>query len=386
MKKILVISDSFKGTLSSSQIAAVAKDCIGKFFPACQVVGLPVADGGEGTVDCFLEAIGGERVTVSVTGPWDEPVESFYARIGDTAVVEMAAAAGLPMAGSRLDPSRTTTWGVGLLIRHAVEHGAKKIILGLGGSATNDGGCGCAAALGVQFQDSEGRAFRPVGATLKNIASIDCTASEALLRDVAVEVMCDIDNPLCGERGAAAVFAPQKGADAAMVAELDAGLAHMSQVIAVQLGKSVADLPGAGAAGGFGAGAVAYLGAVLRPGIEVVLDSVGFEDHLRNCDLVITGEGRIDSQSIRGKVISGIAARTVPRKIPLVAIVGAIDESAQEAYDMGVTAMFGIDREAVAFADYAPETKKHYRRTLEDVLRTIRAAEQMKERSNRREI
>ena len=373
MKKIVVISDSFKGTLSSSQIAAIAKDCIRQHFPACQVIGLPVADGGEGTVDCFLEAIGGQRVTVPVTGPWDEPTESFYARIGDTAVVEMAAAAGLPMAGNRLDPSQTTTWGVGLLIRHAIKHGAKKIILGLGGSATNDGGCGCAAALGVRFLDADGREFRPVGATLKDIASIDCTATEALLRGVTVEVMCDIDNPLCGERGAAAVFAPQKGADAAMVAKLDAGLAHMAQIIRSQLGKSVADLPGAGAAGGFGAGAVAFLNAVLRPGIEVVLDSVGFAHHLQSCDLVITGEGRIDGQSLGGKVPVGVARRAKGSGIPVIAIVGITGDGYEAVYDEGITAVFTTNRAALPFEQVKARSESDYRSTLHDILRLINA-------------
>ena len=336
-------------------------------------IGLPVADGGEGTVDCFLEAIGGQRVTVPVTGPWDEPTESFYARIGDTAVVEMAAAAGLPMAGNRLDPSQTTTWGVGLLIRHAIKHGAKKIILGLGGSATNDGGCGCAAALGVRFLDADGREFRPVGATLKDIASIDCTATEALLQGVTVEVMCDIDNPLCGERGAAAVFAPQKGADAAMVAELDAGLAHMAQIIRSQLGKSVADLPGAGAAGGFGAGAVAFLNAVLRPGIEVVLDSVGFAHHLQSCDLVITGEGRIDGQSLGGKVPVGVARRAKGSGIPVIAIVGITGDGYEAVYDEGITAVFTTNRAALPFEQVKARSESDYRSTLHDILRLINA-------------
>ena len=373
MKKVVVISDSFKGSLSSSQIAAFAKDCIAQHFPACQVIGLPVADGGEGTVDCFLEAMGGDRITVPITGPWDEPAEGFYARIGDAAVVEMAAAAGLPMAGNRLDPSQTTTWGVGLLIRHAIEHGAKKIILGLGGSATNDGGCGCAAALGVRFLDVDGQAFRPVGATLKDIAAMDCTDAETLLRDVTVEVMCDIDNPLCGERGAAAVFAPQKGADAAMVAELDSGLSHMAQIIHTQLGKEVSQLPGAGAAGGFGAGAVAFLNSELRPGIEVILDSVGFEQHLQNCDLVITGEGRIDGQSLGGKVPVGVARRAKGSGVPVIAIVGITGDGYEAVYDEGITAVFTTNRAALPFEQAKARSAADYRSTLNDILRLIKA-------------
>ncbi len=373
MKKVIVVSDSFKGSLSSSQIVQIAKDRIPRYFPDCQVIGMPVADGGEGTVDCFLEAIGGERITVPVTGPWGEQVMGFYARIGDTAVVEMAAAAALPMVGDRKDPSRTTTWGVGELIRHAIEQDAKKIILGLGGSATNDGGCGCAAALGVRFLDSDGNTFRPVGATLKDIAALDCSEADALLQDVTVEVMCDIDNPLCGTRGAAAVFAPQKGADAAMVAELDAGLAHLAAVVQAQLGISVAELPGAGAAGGFGAGAVALLHAELRPGIEVVLDFVGFDRQLEDCDLVITGEGRIDGQSLGGKVPIGVSRRAKAQGVPVIAIVGIVSDDADAVYEEGITAVFNTNRAALPFAQIKDRGEADYRRTLDDVLRFAKA-------------
>lgn len=375
MKKCIVISDSFKGTLSSREICAIARQSIPAVFPACEVVTLPVADGGEGTVECFVEAIGALPVTVDVTGPWDEPVRSAYCRKGNRAVVEMAAAAGLPMVGDRRDPEGTTTYGVGSLIRHAVESGCTEILLGLGGSATNDGGCGCAAALGVKFYDGEGRAFVPRGRDLERIASIDVTGARELLAGVTVTVMCDVDNPLCGPTGAAHIFGPQKGADGAMIARLDKGLGHLAGVIEKDLGLTVAEVPGAGAAGGMGAGCIAFLGARLKSGIEGVLDMVEFDRLLAGADLVITGEGRIDSQSVHGKVISGIAKRTAPRNVPLVAVVGGIHPSAEEAYDLGVTAMFGIDREAVAFEQYAHNTADNYRRTLEDVLRLIRAVE-----------
>lgn len=373
MKKIVVISDSFKGTLSSSQAAKIAKECILTHFPACQVIGLPVADGGEGTVDCFLEAVGGEAITCPVTGPWGEPIEAKYAKIGDVAVVEMAAAAGLPQAAPRLDPSRTTTYGVGLLIRHAVEHGAKKIILGLGGSATNDGGCGCAAALGVKFFDENGKEFSPVGGTLKDIADLDVSAAEKLLEGVAVEVMCDIDNPLCGSRGAAHVFAPQKGADPAMVERLDAGLGHMAQVVEEKLGKFVTDLPGAGAAGGFGAGAVAFMGATLRAGIEVVLDMVEFEEKLQNCDLVITGEGRIDGQSLGGKVPVGVSRRAKKAGVPVVALVGIVGDDADAVYDEGITAVFNTNRAGLPFAQIKDRGEIDYRRAMDALMRYTKA-------------
>ena len=373
MKKIVVISDSFKGTLSSREICEIARTSVPKLFPGCAVDGIPVADGGEGTVSCFVEAIGAEPVTVEVCGPWHERVNAVYARSGERAVIEMASAAGLPMVGDRLDPSATTTRGVGEQIRHAVEHGCTEILLGLGGSCTNDGGCGCAAALGTRFFNADGAEFIPVGGTLDAVARIDNSAAEALLRGVRITLMSDVTNPLCGPLGAAHVFGPQKGADPAMADRLDANLAHLAQVIARDLGLSVADMPGAGAAGGMGAGCAAFLGAELRSGIEAVLDLVDFDARLVGADLVITGEGRIDSQSVRGKVISGIAKRTRRAGVPLVAVVGSIAPDADAAYDLGVTALFGIDRTAKAFTDYAAESAEYYRATLEDVLRLIRA-------------
>lgn len=375
MKKVIVISDSFKGSLSSSAIARTAREVIGQYYPQCQVIGLPVADGGEGTVDCFLEALGGQRVTVPVTGPWGEPVEAAYGRIGDTAVVEMAAAAGLPMVGERLDPSRTTTYGVGQLLRHAVEHGATHLVLGLGGSATNDGGCGAAAAMGVQFYNDAGKTFIPVGETLPQIRTMDCTAARELLCGVTVEVMCDIDNPLCGPRGAAAVFGPQKGADAAMIRQLDEALGHMADVIEQDLGLCVSDLPGAGAAGGFGGGAAAFFGAILRPGIEVVLDLVQFEQQLAGCDLVLTGEGRMDGQSLGGKVPIGVSRRAAKYHVPVVAIVGITGEGIEPVYEEGITAVFTTNREALPFERICHRGEADYRRTLTDLMRFTKATE-----------
>ena len=375
MKKCIVISDSFKGTLSSMEICRIARDTVPVVFPECEVVALPVADGGEGTVDCFVEAIGAEKVTAAVTGPYGEPISAAYARKGQLAVVETASAAGLPMVGERKDPSRTTTCGVGQLIRHAVENGCTEILLGLGGSCTNDGGCGCAAALGVQFFGEDGKPFVPCGKDLCRIARIDMTAAKLLLENVRITCICDVDNPLCGPAGAAYVFAPQKGADAGMVAQLDDNLRALAAVVKKELGVDISQLPGAGAAGGFGGGAVAFMGAWLRPGIEVVLDTVGYDEQLKGADLVITGEGHVDSQSVRGKVISGVARRTAPAGVPLIVIAGGIAEGAEAAYELGVTAMFGIDREAVAFEAYAHKSGENYRRTLEDVLRLIKAVE-----------
>lgn len=371
MKKCIVISDSFKGTLSSLEICSIARESIPKFFPQCRVVTVPVADGGEGTVECFVQAIGAAPVSVPVTGPYGESISATYARKEQLAVIEMAAAAGLPMVGENKNPETTTTYGVGQLIAHAVESGCRKILLGLGGSATNDGGCGCAAALGVRFWDKNGKEFVPTGKTLADIDCIDASRAKAALDGVTVTVMCDVENPLCGPNGAAHVFGPQKGADEAMAERLDRGLDHLAQVVERDLRVSVAQIPGAGAAGGMGAGCMAFLGAELKSGIECVLDTVGFDGLLEGADLVITGEGRIDSQSVQGKVISGIARRTKPREVPLLALVGSIGEDAGAGYDLGVTAMFSIDRSAQDFREYADRSAVYYQRTLEDILRLI---------------
>lgn len=375
MKKCIVVSDSFKGTLSSLDICAAARRVIPECFPGCEAVTIPVADGGEGTVDCFIEAMGASPVTAEVTGVLGTPVAARYARLGGLAVVEMAAAAGLPLAGSTRSPGRATTFGVGELIAHAVRAGCTTVLLGLGGSATNDGGCGCAAALGVKFFDRNGAQFVPVGDTLCDIAHIDVSAARALLRGVELKLMCDVTNPLCGEKGAAHVFGPQKGADAADIQRLDAGLAHFAGVIREELGIDVLDMPGAGAAGGMGAGCAALLGGALRSGIDAVLDAVGFYAALAGADLVITGEGRVDSQSIDGKVISGVAARTREKGVPLVVIAGGIDDSAAAAYELGVSAMFSTDRAALSVDKLAGRTAADYEATLRDVLRLVRIAE-----------
>lgn len=374
MNKCIIISDSFKGTISGLEICRIAKQSIPKFFPQCEVLTIPVSDGGEGTVDCFIEAIQASPVEVTVSGPYGEPVQAIYGRKGACAIIEMAAAAGLPMVGQRKNPGETTTYGVGQLIAHAIEHGCREILLGLGGSATNDGGCGCAAALGVKFYDQLGNEFVPVGLTLAQIHKIDCSSAQQRLQGMHITVMCDVDNPLYGSTGAAYIFAPQKGADENMVTLLDEGLKKMDIAIQASLNRSVAELPGAGAAGGMGGGCVAFLGAELKSGIECVLDTVGFDAILRGADLVITGEGRIDSQSVHGNVISGIAKRTKPLHIPLVALVGSIAEDAAAGYDLGVTAMFSIDRSAQSFQEYASKTNVYYQRTLEDILRLLKAA------------
>ena len=356
MEKILLVPDSFKGTLSSRQVCQVMAGQLRRFFPQAQVKSIPVADGGEGSVEAFLAAAGGERRTRTVTGPFGEPVEAFYGILGDgrTAVIEMAACAGLPLAEGRLNPERATTYGVGELLLAAKEAGCTKAILGLGGSCTNDGGAGAAAALGAKFTRADGAAFIPTGGTLGEIAALDVSPVAQALQGMELTAMCDIDNPLYGEAGAAAVFAPQKGADAAMVARLDAGLRHLGQVSARCLGRDFSHLPGAGAAGGLGFGMAAFCGAQLRMGIDAVLDAVGFDSLLPGTDVVFTGEGKIDSQSARGKVVSGVAVRCRKAGVPVVAVVGQIGQGFEEMYQQGLTAVFSINRAAQPFAILFP--------------------------------
>ena len=375
MKKCVVVSDSFKGTVSSREICAIAQQVIPRHFPACEVVCIPVADGGEGTVDCFVQAMGAKRVGVTVTNALGEKSAAAYARLGELAIIEMAAAAGLPQVGALRCPGTATTYGVGELIAHAVDSGCRKILLGLGGSATNDGGCGCAAALGVGFLDADGQSFVPVGDTLGSIARIDTAEAEALLRSVEITVMCDVTNPLYGPTGAAYVFAPQKGADAEKVKSLDAGLRHFGDVIRSQYGLDVSAMPGAGAAGGMGAGRLALLGGTIQSGIDAVLDVTGFDRQLEGADLVITGEGRIDSQSADGKVVSGVARRTRAKGVPLIAIAGGIADSAGAVYDIGVSAMFSTDRAALPVDMLGARSPGDYEATLSDIMSLIAIAE-----------
>jgi glycerate kinase len=374
MNKFLLIPDSFKGTMSSGEICSIMEKAIRRNIPDANIVSIPVADGGEGSVEAFLRAVGGEKVTVTVKGPYFEELEAFYGIIdqGNTAVIEMAACAGLPLVENKLNPARTTTYGVGQLMEDAVKRGCNKIIMGLGGSCTNDGGAGAAAALGVVFTDNNGKEFIPVGLSLKNIAHIDKSKLLPSIRDIQIITMCDIDNPLYGEFGAAYVFSPQKGADSVMVRELDEGLRHLDQVIKTDLNLSVGELKGAGAAGGMGCGMVAFFSSSLQMGIETVLDTVKFDELLLDTDYVITGEGKIDTQSIRGKVVIGIARRTKKAMVPLIAIVGDIGDGIEEAYELGVSGIFSINRVAVEYKEAKKRAKQDLYLTMDNLMRYMK--------------
>ena len=337
MNKIVLIPDSFKGTLASGQICQIMAQKIHAYFPHCQVVAIPVADGGEGSVDCFLSALGGEKVSVTVKGPYFDDMPAFYGLIdhGHTAVIEMAACAGLPLVEDRKNPMLTTTYGVGQLILAAAEKGCKKIVVGLGGSRTNDAGTGAAAAIGIKFFNRNGEAFIPTGGTLKDIAKIDAREKAPVINDVEIVAMCDIDNPMYGQTGAAYIFAPQKGADREMVKALDEGLVAVSRIIARDLAICVASIPGGGAAGAMGAGMVAFFHADLQMGIETVLDAVKFDAIIADADMIFTGEGKLDAQSLRGKVVIGVAKRAKKQNVPVTVVVGGYDTDLGDAYAYG---------------------------------------------------
>ncbi|WP_099203796.1 glycerate kinase family protein [Scatolibacter rhodanostii] len=371
MKKVILIPDSFKGTMSSDTVCHIMEQEIKAVYPNAQIVSIPVADGGEGSVDCFLSAVGGTKKTVSVKGVFGEEMQAFYGLLADseTAVIEMACCAGLPLAEGRLNPLTATTYGVGQLLLAAVKNGAKHIILGLGGSATNDGACGMAAACGVRFTDKNGKDFIPTGGTLKDIDHIDVSGIEPSLHDVKITAMCDIDNPMFGENGAAYIFAPQKGADEVMVKELDDGLRHLNEICQKDLGKDLSTLSGGGAAGAMGAGVYAFLGAKLQMGIQTVLDCVKFDEQLADTDLIFTGEGKIDGQSLRGKVVIGVAQQAVKQNVPVIAIVGDIAPGSERAYEKGVTAIFSINAVAMDFPKIKPYSKEYLATTMKNIMR-----------------
>jgi glycerate kinase len=375
MKKVILIPDSFKGTLSSKEICNIIEKSIAHHFPQCQVVSIPVADGGEGSVDCFLEALGGEKVIETVKNPYFEDMQAYYGILkdGETAVIEMASCAGLPLVEDRKNPTKTTTYGVGQLILSAAKKGCKKIIVGLGGSSTNDGGCGAAAATGVKFYNKDGKEFIPVGGTLKDIERIDMAHQSELIKGVEIVTMCDIDNPMYGKSGAAYVFGPQKGADLQMVEELDQGLMNLCEAIKNTTGKDLKNVPGGGAAGAMGAGMIAFFNSRLQMGIETVLDTVNFDEVIAGSDMIFTGEGKLDSQSLRGKVVIGVARRAKKKNVPVIVVVGGAEESIQEAYEAGVTSVFTINRLPEDFQISRHKSKENLEATVDNILRLLKS-------------
>ena len=373
MKKFVLVPDSFKGTLSSAEICGIMQEEIAAVFPDADIRAIPVADGGEGSVDAFLTAIGGEKKFVTVKGPYGESMEAFYGRLSDTlAVVEMAAAAGLPLAGENRHAEKTTTYGVGQLIEAAARDGAKKIIVGLGGSATNDGGAGMAQALGFRLLDDRGAALPYGGAALQQLARIDAAARDPRLTETEILVACDVTNPLIGPNGAAAVYGPQKGASPEMVVQLDQALTHFAAVVARDRGVAIAALPGAGAAGGLGGGLVAFLGARLQRGVEMVIEAVRLKEKMAGAALVITGEGRIDGQSAQGKTPVGVAAAAKELGLPVLAVAGGIGPEVEAVFAAGIDGVTAITDHPMTLAEAVAAAPRLVAAATERMIRIYR--------------
>lgn len=373
MNNFLIIPDSFKGTLSASEVCDAIKDGICRVLPQASVRKIPAADGGEGTVDALLTALGGEKIALTVSDPLGREIEGSYGILPNgTAVIEMAAAAGLPLLSeSERNPGITTTYGVGQLLDDAICRGCKNILMGLGGSSTNDFGCGAAVAMGALFFDADGNEFLPTGGTLHRIADYDLTALSEKLTGCSVTVICDIDNPTYGTTGAAYVFAPQKGADADCVKRLDQNLRAFGEVIRQKEQIDVQQIKGGGAAGAMGAGMAVLFGATLTSGIDAVLDAVKFEEIAVGYDCIFTGEGKFDSQSLGGKVCIGLAKRAKPLGIPVIVIAGGVGDDIDAAYGMGVSAVFSINRLPLPLAQSAPYSKDNLTFVTEQIVRTM---------------
>ena len=345
--KIVVAPDSYKGSLTALEVCEAAAEGIARIGRGIEVVQVPMADGGEGTVQSLVDATGGELVATAVTGPLGEQVQATWglcgpgrAGEGETAAIEMAAASGLPLVPEdRRDPLVTTTYGTGELIRAALDAGRRKLIIGIGGSATTDAGAGMAQALGVRLLDGEGKPLGLGGGELARLVNIEMAGADSRLRDCEIRVACDVDNPLYGERGAARVYGPQKGASPESVEVLDRNLRIFADVVQRDLGLDVRDLAGAGAAGGLGAGLVAFCGATLEPGVEIVIDAVGLPEKMRGADLCITGEGAIDIQTAYGKTPAGVARVAGREGAPVIAIGGCVALEAVSLHEHGFDAL-----------------------------------------------
>ena len=343
--KVVIAPDSYKGCLSALEVAKAMERGVLSVFPSTEVRKIPIADGGEGTVAALVTATNGQLRQTEVTDPLGNKIIAHWGVLGDgrTAVIEMAAASGLPLVPKeRRDPRFTTTFGTGELIQAALAEGLPKIIIGIGGSATNDGGTGMARALGVRFLNAAGQEVAAGGGSLAEICQIDTTGLDLRLKNTEIVVACDVDNPLCGTRGASAVFGPQKGATPEMVQQLDAGLAKYASCARQATGRDVAEKAGAGAAGGLGAGLMFFTPAQLKPGVEIVLDAVGFSDIVRDADFVITGEGRTDFQTAFGKAPVGVAKVAKTHGVPVFCISGGLGDGADDVLAQGIDAVMSI--------------------------------------------
>ncbi|PJC87087.1 glycerate kinase [Vibrio sp. HA2012] len=368
--KIVIAPDSYKESLTAMEVATAIEHGFKQILPHAEYIKLPMADGGEGTVQSLIDATGGEIVKHTVTGPLGEQVEGFYGLLGDgkTAIIEMAAASGLHLVEPDLrNPLKTTTYGTGELIVAVLERGVEHIIIGIGGSATNDGGLGMAQALGIRMLDSSGNQLGYGGGELNKLATIDMSGLDPRLITTRIEVACDVDNPLCGPKGASHVFGPQKGATPEMVRQLDNNLATYANVIKIQLNKDVKDMSGAGAAGGLGAALLSLLSAELRPGIDIVMDAVNLSNAVANADLVITGEGRIDSQTIHGKTPIGVARMAKKYNCPVIGIAGCLSSDCGIVHNHGIDAVFSVVNKAMDLTTALEEAARNIELTSRNI-------------------
>ena len=368
--KIVIAPDSFKESLSALDVASEIEAGFREIFPNADYLKIPMADGGEGTVDAMIAATGGTLIEVEVTGPLSQTVQAFYGLLGDgkTAVIEMAAASGLALVPpDQRNPLNTTTYGTGELIRAALDAGARHFIIGLGGSATNDGGAGMLQALGGGLLDADGKAIPPGGGGLAKLARIKLDDLDPRLQNCIFEVACDVSNPLLGPQGASAIFGPQKGATPEMVEQLDANLRHFAQLILHNFGLDLADQPGTGAAGGMSLSLIAFLNGKLRPGVKIVADAIRLEAALNDADLVITGEGRIDSQSVRGKTPVGVARLAKARGLPVIAIGGCLASDTAAVYQHGIDAAFAAVNRPCTLETALNETRQNLRSAARNI-------------------
>lgn len=377
--KIVIAPQALKGSLSADETGRAIAEGVREVYPEADLVVIPVADGGEGTTQALVDATNGRLVEQVVTGPLGEPVRAFLGLMGDgsTAVIEMAASSGLPLVPpERRDPRLTTTRGVGELVRAALDFGCTHFIIGIGGSATNDGGAGMAQALGARLLDVSGNDLLPGGAALARLAHVETDRLDARLAGCTFEIASDVTNPLCGPTGASAVYGPQKGATPEMVEELDAALAHYARILERDLGQNVRDVPGAGAAGGLGAGLLAFLKATLRPGAQIVLEAVHLEEQIRDASLVITAEGRLDSQTAYGKSVGAVAALAKSYHLPVLAIAGSLGDDYQEIYRLGIDALAVLPSGPMSLSSAMQNAARLTREATERALRIYRIGSQ----------
>lgn len=372
--KIVIAPQGFKGSLTALEIAQAIERGIKRVKPATDIVLVPVADGGDGTLQALVDSTGGHIVTSRVTDPLGRPVHAQWGALGDgvTAVIEMARSSGLALLRlDERDPLRTTTYGVGEVFKAALDAGHRRFIVGIGGSATNDGGAGMMQALGARLLDEEGHDLERGGAALAQISRIDVSGMDPRTKGVEVVVACDVNNPLCGPDGASAVFGPQKGATPGMVKQLDAALARYAEVIERDLGVDIRTRPGAGAAGGLGAGLMAFLNADLRNGIDIVLEAVGLEHALEGAHLVITGEGQIDHSTIFNKSPVGVARLAKQRDLPVIAVAGSLGEGFRETHDLGIDSAFSLVNGPMTLDDALAQTDELLANLGEQIVRTL---------------